>query len=388
MGMGNPLLDISSEVGQDVLDKYDVKLDSAILAEEKHLPIYKELIEKYNAGFIAGGATQNSIRIAQWMLKKAGMENNTAFMGCVGNDEYGKTIDECASKDGVLTHYMKDESTPTGTCAVLVKDGERSLIANLAAANNFKKAHLETPESEAIYSAAKFYYIAGFFLTVSVESLVLVAEHALANNKTFCLNLSAPFIIDFFGDQVATALEYADFLFCNESEAETYAKKHGLGDDLKEVALKVAASPKKNASVPRTVIFTQGSSSTIVACNGVVTEYAVEPLEAKLLVDTNGAGDAFVGGFLSKLVQAKGMEECVMAGHWAAKYIIQQPGTTIDQPCTYEAFAVSFLFLHRERFLPKIPLCLCPILRAKTNSIAVAFECFDFDKLSHQNVSE
>mmetsp|Transcript_6428 Transcript_6428/g.6929 ORF Transcript_6428/g.6929 Transcript_6428/m.6929 type:complete len:338 (+) Transcript_6428:192-1205(+) len=337
MGMGNPLLDISSEVGQDVLDKYDVKLDSAILAEEKHLPIYKELIEKYNAGFIAGGATQNSIRIAQWMLKKAGMENNTAFMGCVGNDEYGKTIDECASKDGVLTHYMKDESTPTGTCAVLVKDGERSLIANLAAANNFKKAHLETPESEAIYSAAKFYYIAGFFLTVSVESLVLVAEHALANNKTFCLNLSAPFIIDFFGDQVATALEYADFLFCNESEAETYAKKHGLGDDLKEVALKVAASPKKNASVPRTVIFTQGSSSTIVACNGVVTEYAVEPLEAKLLVDTNGAGDAFVGGFLSKLVQAKGMEECVMAGHWAAKYIIQQPGTTIDQPCTYEA---------------------------------------------------
>ena len=48
MGMGNPLLDISAEVGQDVLDKYDVKLDSAILAEEKHLPVYKELVEKYN----------------------------------------------------------------------------------------------------------------------------------------------------------------------------------------------------------------------------------------------------------------------------------------------------------------------------------------------------
>jgi len=38
MGMGNPLLDISSEVGQEMLDKYDVKLDSAILAEEKHYP--------------------------------------------------------------------------------------------------------------------------------------------------------------------------------------------------------------------------------------------------------------------------------------------------------------------------------------------------------------
>jgi len=218
---------------------------------------------------------------------------------------------------------------------VLVKDGERSLIANLAAANNFKKSHLETPEAEAIYSAAKFYYIAGFFLTVSVESLVIVAEHAIANEKTFCLNLSAPFIIDFFGDQVATALEYADYLFCNESEAAAYAKKHDLGEDLKEVALKVAASPKKT-SKPRTVVFTQGSQSTIVACNGVVTEYAVDPLDSKLLVDTNGAGDAFVGGFLSKLVQGKGIEECVKAGHWSARYIIQVPGTTIDKPCTYE----------------------------------------------------
>jgi len=336
MGMGNPLLDISAEVGQDMLDKYDVKLDSAILAEEKHIPIYKELIDEHKATFIAGGATQNSIRIAQWMLKKAGKENETAFMGCVGDDNYAKSLNDCASKDGVLTHYMTDKATPTGTCAVLVKDGERSLIANLAAANNFKKDHLETPEAEAIYKAANFYYIAGFFLTVSVESLVIVAEHALANNKTFCLNLSAPFIIDFFGEQVATALEYADYLFCNESEAETYAKKHGLGDDLKEVALKIAASPKKNDKRPRTVIFTQGSQSTIVACNGVVTEYAVDPLDSSLLVDTNGAGDAFVGGFLSLLTQGKSMEECVKAGHWSARYIIQQPGTTIDEPCTYE----------------------------------------------------
>jgi adenosine kinase len=337
MGMGNPLLDISAEVGQEMLDKYELKLDSAILAEEKHLPIYKELIDEHNAGFIAGGATQNSIRVAQWMLKASGMENATAFMGCVGDDEYAKNLEDCASKDGVLTHYMKDESTPTGTCAVLVKDGERSLCANLAAANNFKKSHLETDVAKAIYSSAQFYYIAGFFLTVSVESLELIAQHALAEKKTFCLNLSAPFIIDFFGDAVATAIPYADYLFCNESEAEAYAKKHDLGEDLKEVALKVAAMPKKDESRPRTVIFTQGSSSTIVAYNGTVTEYAVDPLAKDLLVDTNGAGDAFVGGFMSELVQGKDVEGCVKAGHWSAKYIIQQPGTTIDEACAYKA---------------------------------------------------
>ena len=333
-----PLSDISAEVGQDVLDKYGVELDSAILAEDKHQPIYQELADKYSPQYIAGGATQNSIRVAQWMLSAAGMKDTTAFMGCVGNDDkFGKQLEACASEDGVLVHYMKDPDTPTGTCAVLVKGGERSLVANLAAANNFKPTHLETAKAKEIYESAKIYYIAGFFLTVSVESLKIVAEHALAEDKVFCLNLSAPFIIDFFGDQVAEAMPYADYLFCNESEAAAYAKKHDLGEDLKEVALKVAASPKKNSSRPRTVVFTQGSKSTIVACDGKVTEYAVEPLAKDLLVDTNGAGDAFVGGFLAQLVQGKGTDEAVKAGNFAARYIIQTSGTTLANECTYKA---------------------------------------------------
>lgn len=338
MGMGNPLLDISADVGQDVLDKYDVKLDSAILAEDKHQPIYQELVSKYSPQYIAGGATQNSIRVAQWMLKSVGLENNAAYMGCIGKDKFGEQLEKCADADGVFTHYMKDETTPTGTCAVLVKGGERSLIANLAAANNFKPSHLETELAQSIISSAKFYYIAGFFLTVSVESLEQVAEHAVKNNKTFCLNLSAPFIIDFFADQVAKALSYADFLFCNESEAEAYGKKHyNLGaDDLKEIALKVAASPKVNTNRPRTVIFTQGSKSTIVARDGVVTEYSVEPLSKEKLVDTNGAGDAFVGGFLAQLVQERGLKEAVDAGHWAARYIIQQSGCTLPTEADYK----------------------------------------------------
>lgn len=33
---------------------------------------------------------------------------------------------------------------------------------------------------------AKYYYIAGFFLTVSTESIALVAEHAAAQNKVKC----------------------------------------------------------------------------------------------------------------------------------------------------------------------------------------------------------
>lgn len=336
MGMGNPLLDISSEVGQEMLDKYDVKLDSAILAEEKHLPMYDELIEKHSPQFIAGGATQNSIRVAQWMLTNSGSpKNSTAFMGCVGADANGEKLEACAASDGVLAHYLKDTEQSTGTCAVLVKDGERSLIANLAAANHFKPSHLETPLAKSIVEQSKFCYIAGFFLTVSVESLEEVAKQYVAQNKVFAMNLSAPFIIDFFTDQLKTALPYTDYVFCNETEAEAFGAKFEFGSDLKEVALKLCAMDKVNATRKRTVVFTQGSKPTIVAYDGVVTEYPVELLPKDQLVDTNGAGDAFVGGFLAQLAQGKDVKEAVDAGHWAARYIIQQSGCTLSDACTY-----------------------------------------------------
>lgn len=55
------------------------------------------------------------------------------------------------------------------------------------------------------------------------------------------------------------------------------------------------------------------------------------------LVDTNGAGDAFVGGFLAKLTQGAELAECVRAGAWAARQIVQESGCKIPAwPCAYD----------------------------------------------------
>lgn len=43
------------------------------------------------------------------------------------------------------------------------------------------------------------------------------------------------------------------------------------------------------------------------------------------------AGDAFVGGFISQLVQEKPIEECVRAGCYAANAIIQRSGCTYPE---------------------------------------------------------
>merc|ERR1719408_999050 len=106
-----------------MLDKYDLKPGNAILAEEAHQPLFGEMGAKPNVQFIAGGATQNSIRVAQWMSQAAGA---TAYMGCIGDDDNGKKMIEACAADGVKTAYMIDKSTPTGCCAVLVTTPERS----------------------------------------------------------------------------------------------------------------------------------------------------------------------------------------------------------------------------------------------------------------------
>lgn len=327
LGMGNPLLDISAVVEQDILDKYELKLNNAILAEEKHNPLYKEMVEKYPVEYIAGGATQNSIRVCQWMLKTSGA---TTFIGCVGEDDFGTQMTKACQADGVTTKYMIDKSTPTGTCGVLVKDGERSLIAALNAANNYKFEHLQEAENWKIVEDAKFYYSAGFFLTVSPESMMAVAKHSAENKKCYMMNLSAPFLMQvppFWGAMMNT-LPYVDVLFGNESEAVTFAesqKWEGV-TDVAEIALKISQMPKASDHCTRTVVFTQGADATIVAKDGKVTKYDVIKLAKEDLVDTNGAGDAFVGGFLSQFVHGKELADCCKGGNYAANAIIQQSG--------------------------------------------------------------
>jgi adenosine kinase len=310
-----------------------VQLNNAILAEEKHIPLYQELVDSFEVKYIAGGATQNSIRVAQWVLGDAGA---TSYMGAIGQDSFGETLEQYASGDGVRTHYMKNEALPTGTCAVLIHENERSLIANLAAANTFTTEHLETPVAHELVDQAQIVYSAGFFLTVSVESMLQVAKQCVNDNKIFCINLSAPFIIEFFADQLAAVMLYADYVFCNESEAQKYAEVKGWDQgDLKQVALNIASLPKASGTRARTVIFTQGCDPTIVAHNGQVQEFSVDPLPKELLVDTNGAGDSFVGGFLAQLSKGKDLAECVNCGHFCSKVIIQTSGCDLPDTCDY-----------------------------------------------------
>lgn len=76
-----------------------------ILGDESHFPIYETILNVYKVNLIAGGATLNSIRCAQWML---GVPDATAYIGCVGKDEYAKLLEKASIDAGVKPYFRYD----------------------------------------------------------------------------------------------------------------------------------------------------------------------------------------------------------------------------------------------------------------------------------------
>ncbi|XP_048964772.1 adenosine kinase isoform X20 [Canis lupus baileyi] len=273
-GMGNPLLDITAVVDKDFLDKYSLKPNDQILAEDKHKELFDELVKKFKVEYHAGGSTQNSIKVAQWMIQQP--YKAATFFGCIGTDTFGEILKKKAAEAHVDAHYYEQNEQTTGTCAVCITGSNRSLVANLAAANCYKKEkHLDMDKNWTLVEKARVYYIA---------------------------------------------------------EAATFAREQGFEtEDIKEIARKTQALPKVNQKRQRIVIFTQGREDTIMATESEVTAFAVLDQDQKEIVDTNGAGDAFVGGFLSQLVSDKPLTECIRAGHYAASVIIRRTGCTFPE---------------------------------------------------------
>eukprot|EP01104_Vermistella_antarctica_P014210 TRINITY_DN4431_c0_g4_i2.p1 TRINITY_DN4431_c0_g4~~TRINITY_DN4431_c0_g4_i2.p1 ORF type:complete len:383 (+),score=115.12 TRINITY_DN4431_c0_g4_i2:101-1150(+) len=336
LGIGNPLLDISAAVDAEMLTRFGLEPSNAILAEEKHMAIFDELKAKDDVAYLAGGATQNSTRVAGWMV--ADSPNAARFIGCIGKDADGEMLKKSATDAGVDVHYLEQDKVPTGTCACLINNSDRSLVAFLSAANEYKIEHFQTEAIQKVLKEAKYYYMAAFFLTVSPETAVEVGKHAAAENKPFALNLAAPFLIQVppFWVHVQKMIGFSDFVFGNEHEGEAIGVALGIDDpknNLEAVAKAIVALPKENSERSRVVIITQGGEPAIVATTAGVTLSA--PNKCDNVVDLNGAGDSFVGGFLSQLIQDKPIEQCLAGGHYAANLVIQRSGCTYPEKAEF-----------------------------------------------------
>ena len=139
-------------------------------------------------------------------------------VGAVGCDAFGKRLRQCAEESGVKPLYQEEIAHPTGTCAVLLTGRDRSLVTHLGAANFFNVSHIHKTEMQSAIECAQYFYITGYFVTHSLETILEVGKHAAQHNKLFSMNLSAPFVPQFFGEQFGKCLPYCDIVFGNDEE--------------------------------------------------------------------------------------------------------------------------------------------------------------------------
>jgi adenosine kinase len=141
---------------------------------------------------------------------------------------------------------------------------------------------------------------------------------------------------------VNTILEHADYVFCNEDEAKCFADTNKLEySSLKDVALAISKWTKVNTKRARVAIITQGRDPILVAISkegddSIQREFPVPTIEKDLIVDTNGAGDSFVGGFTSQIVQGKDLDTAIRAGIWLSGQVIQRNGCTFPEVNAFE----------------------------------------------------
>lgn len=80
-----------------------------------------------------------------------------------------------------------------------------------------------------------------------------------------------------------------------------------------------------------------------------VTEYPTARIEGDEIVDTNGAGDAFAGGFMGKLILGGSVEECVKAGQWLAGLCLRCNGPAY---VPFKFLEIDLVILSRRRSVP------------------------------------
>ncbi|KRZ90084.1 Adenosine kinase [Trichinella sp. T8] len=283
VGIGNPLLDLEADVPPEFLKKWKLKEDDAVLCNDKLIPMFFDLVDNYKVQFIAGGSTQNSLRVAQWMI---GKPHSVTYFGCIGGDHFGHVLRVKAEEVGMNAVYQIRPKEKTGTCATCIVGQSRSLCAHLAAANLFSVDYLELQENWKLIEKARYFYVAGFFMSSCLPAIYKIAEHADNASKYFMMNLSATFICSTMKEHFVRLFPYIDVLFGNEKEAFEIAKALGFESQcLKEVVICIA-NIEKASNRSRLVVVTQGpkpgACSKRIRCRSLPTN--VSSIRAALVM--------------------------------------------------------------------------------------------------------
>ena len=276
------------------------------------------------------------------MIEPTEKRGSIGVLGSIGDDLYGQIYSELLEQESIEAIFEKIDNQTTGFCGVFCYEKDRGHITDLGASTLVSDEFVDSNWEK--IKDVQLIFTELFILKHKRSIVFKLAELGLHDEKIFGFNFPSFYFIENFLTEMKQLLENADIIFSNAAEAIFFAKLMGMEtDNFGLICEFIAKYPKKNVSKRRTVVITCGPDQAYVCefdhvAHEVSFSGSFEPdyVSENDIVDTNGAGDAFAGGFLSKFMPGKSLDECMRAGHWAAALIIQRRGCQYPQECMFQ----------------------------------------------------
>ena len=334
IAIGNPIVDISNNVSDEVIKKYNLKWGETIFANESNVGFFDELQKDKNVKYIPGGSIQNTLRTTSWCL---GMDPNNkktykiTMLGATGKDGYRNKIEDAFQFAGVkpLLEIIPDKET--SRCGVGINKKERCLLPQIRASNMISDEYIQKNMEEIMDHDAVL--IEGYFIQERFEICKKLCTNFKSKNKIVILTLSAVFMVQTYYDKLRELANMADLIIANKAELEEFC-----GNKVKNNKELFTTVSKKLDKKERLFVVTDGKKGAIVAkydydrdSMDFILRGFPSPVKSEDIVDLNGAGDAFLGGFLSQYMVGKSFEACCKAGNDIAGIIIKNVGCTFPK---------------------------------------------------------
>ena len=233
------------------------------------------------------------------------------FLGCVGDDDGGRQTGEDLARRGIDARLMVAAGVPTGHAAVMVDEtGENLIAVHLGANARLTAEHVAAARDDLVGAAV---YVAQ--LEVPPAAIRAGLELVRENEEVVTILNVAPML-----EEAAELLPLFDVAVVNRVEAEMLA---GVGIQNLDDAL-AAARGLKGLGVADPIV-TLGPAGVVCFDHGRAVHVPAPQVED--VVETTGAGDAFVGALACYLRAGVEMAESVaIAGRYAALAVLR-PGT-------------------------------------------------------------
>lgn len=294
--------------GLSVVDVFGKPIDS--IPEKGKLAVF-DTMEMHS-----GGCAVNTANA----LGKMGIA--TAVIGKTGQDVYRDFLIKDMQSNNVDTSgVIGDPDVSTSFTFVMVpSDGQRRFIHTPAANSAFSYDDVDF----GIVSRSKILHVAGTFLMklLDGEQTARMLEQARSLGVITSLDTAYNDRLEDWDAVMQPCYPHLDYFLPSIEEAE---KLSGL-DDPKQMA---RFFKERGCGV---VGIKMGSRGSYILSDDLEIEIPIFPVE---VVDTSGAGDAFVAGFLAGVSKGWDLEDCARFGNAVASFCVQSIGTTTGI-CSFE----------------------------------------------------